>query len=572
MEKIKTALEKFSSELKLIKTDLANKQITPRVRYLFASICCVILVVSACICIHINRNQNAQSIESNNGTVSEESTGEVSGSTEAADSENAATDKEDSSETSETEVVIPSALLAPTDDAGEAYIAETLFMGDSNTVRMMNYGITSLDNTIAVVGMGIQSVKTLQCVQFSGYDEPITMVEAVKLFKPRRIIITFGTNNANGMTVSDFIVKYKEALAAVSEASPKTDILINSIPPICKENKYPTLSQASIDEFNEALLTMAEELGYGFLDTASVMKDEKTGYAKAGFTISDGIHISDEGFAAMFTYIRTHAHVAEGGFVAKAQSTPKQEKATYVIDSSGKMNNDPAAYKEMSEVSNAQKEALKKAQEEALKKALEEIKNDASTCKHTSVSSSIVKEATESSTGTLRYTCNSCGYTYDETIPRKQHTHYYSWVTVMEPSVNQQGLRQHRCSCGEYDAEEYIPALQQTSAPTEQPQQTPQAPQSPQEQPGTSSSATEQPSYSDNNTSENQNNSGGDGGQSSGDGGTASSEQSGEPGQTTEEPQTETPSGGDGDGSSIGDSNAGGSSEPAPVAEPTPEE
>lgn len=199
-------------------------------------------------------------------------------------------------------------VLPETEDAGEEYIKETLFLGDSNTVRMMDYGFTSEDRTFAVPGMGIQSVKTLKCAEISEGGELLTMVEAVKALSPSRIIITFGTNNANGMTTRDFIETYVAALDAIKDASPKADILINSIPPICEKNSYESLSQKKIDRFNKALIVMAKEQGYKFIDSASVMKDENTGYAKTGYTVEDGIHISEDGFNAMFKYIRTHSY------------------------------------------------------------------------------------------------------------------------------------------------------------------------------------------------------------------------------------------------------------------------
>ena len=349
-------------------------------------------------------------------------------------------------------------VLDETEDAGEEYIDETLFLGDSNTVRMMNYGITSLKNTLAVVGMGIQSVKTLKCIQFEGYSSPITMVEAVKLLKPRRIIITFGTNNANGMSVDDFIKKYEEALDAVKQAEPSADILINSIPPIAQKNSYPSLSQNSIDKFNNALIKMAAERGYKYIDSASVMKDAATGYAKEGYTVNDGIHISESGFAAMFTYIRTHSHVVKDTTPRPETPLPKQVKATYVVDSNGKMNNDPEAYKEMSEVTAEQQEALKKALEETARQ-IEESKK--AQCQHTNYRKETVSEATESSTGKIKYICNDCGYIYEETIPKKQstssstsssasHTHSYSSSVYKEATVNEEGVMRYKCSCGDY--------------------------------------------------------------------------------------------------------------------------
>ena len=448
---------KIKTELKNLYEDLLNRKFTDRVKVATAALSCVVIVAafSALLitagCKNKNEETTAQSTVEAGDNESVSETGDIKEQTMLSGNELGGSSESVSDSKDEN-------VLDETEDAGEEYIDETLFLGDSNTVRMMNYGITSLKNTLAVVGMGIQSVKTLKCIQFEGYSSPITMVEAVKLLKPRRIIITFGTNNANGMSVDDFIKKYEEALDAVKQAEPSADILINSIPPIAQKNSYPSLSQNSIDKFNNALIKMAAERGYKYIDSASVMKDAATGYAKEGYTVNDGIHISESGFAAMFTYIRTHSHVVKDTTPRPETPLPKQVKATYVVDSNGKMNNDPEAYKEMSEVTAEQQEALKKALEETARQ-LEESKK--AQCQHTNYRKETVSEATESSTGKIKYICNDCGYIYEETIPKKQstssstsstasHTHSYSSSVYKEATVNEEGVMRYKCSCGEY--------------------------------------------------------------------------------------------------------------------------
>lgn len=437
---------KFLEKIKLVFSelvdDLKNKRITKKVKFLCVAICLLVVVIAlVCfICVkkaNINTASNTSPLNDASTEADILNSESIDNSDSNPDDSEKVDDKASNEEKAKEEEL--TVLLAESPDAGELYIDETLFVGDSNTVRMMNYGITSVDNTIAVVGMGIQSVKSLKCIQFDGYSEPVTMVEAVKLMQPRRIIITFGTNNANGMSTVDFVTKYKEALDAIHEAYPYADVLINTIPPICQKNSYPKLSQKSIDDFNKALYDLAEAMDLKLLDTASVMKDEKTGYAREGFTVGDGIHLSDTGFAAMFTYIRTHSLKAGDSRPKKLAEIPKQIKETYVIDSNGKMNNDPDAYSKMSEVTKAEKEALKKAQEEALKKAQEEILNaltaeqntkqedietvliDKNTCKHENYNTIIVREATENEKGLKRYVCLRCGYVYEETIPEKEN-------------------------------------------------------------------------------------------------------------------------------------------------------
>ena len=113
-----------------------------------------------------------------------------------------------------------STVLAETEDAGQEYLDETLFIGDSNTVRMMAYGHTTLSNTIGVISMGIQHVPTKKCAYFTDRSGAVTIPEAVTIMQPKRIVITFGTNNTIGWSSDVFVSEYKEALEAIIQPGP----------------------------------------------------------------------------------------------------------------------------------------------------------------------------------------------------------------------------------------------------------------------------------------------------------------------------------------------------------------
>jgi len=203
-----------------------------------------------------------------------------------------------------------STILQETQDAGQQYITETLFVGDSNTVRSLMYDVTgnTWENVVGAVGIGIQHVASdpVACVTFTQPTDPVDIVTAIKWIQPKRVVFTFGTNNAS-WTVESFIEEYKKAVDTAYQAYPYFDVIINAIPPVDKVRDYPNVTMQQIDAFNAALAQMCEEEGYKFLNSAQALKDETTGFAKKDYTISDGIHLSKNGFTALFDYIRTHA-------------------------------------------------------------------------------------------------------------------------------------------------------------------------------------------------------------------------------------------------------------------------
>lgn len=211
-------------------------------------------------------------------------------------------------------------VLPETQDAGAQYVADTLFLGDSNTVRFMMYGdektgeaYTTIRNNIGVVSMGVGAITTLKCEEFSGMSSAVTMPEAVKILQPQRILITFGTNNLSGTSTNaeKFIDTYKKGLKAIHEAYPYAALIVNSIPPLDAQRENSRLSQTQVDAYNEAICEMCTAEGYKYLNSAEALKDETTGWAKKDYTLGDGVHLSKNGVDALFAYIRTHAYENE---------------------------------------------------------------------------------------------------------------------------------------------------------------------------------------------------------------------------------------------------------------------
>lgn len=203
-----------------------------------------------------------------------------------------------------------SALLTETADAGTEYLDSTLFLGDSNTVRLYNNGLISLQQFCAKEGIGTQVALNEGIVTFRNDTTHYTIAQAVAKMKPRRVVMTFGTNDT-GMEVADFISNYTALVQAIQEAYPYTDLIVNTVPPIPENHSnYPHIDQAKIDDFNMALLNMCEQLGVKFLNTAEVLKGEN-GYGQLDYYTDGDIHLKSAGLKAALSYLRTHAYQTE---------------------------------------------------------------------------------------------------------------------------------------------------------------------------------------------------------------------------------------------------------------------
>ena len=223
------------------------------------------------------------------------------------------------------------ALLTETADAGTDYLNDTLFLGDSNTVRLYNNGLISLQQFCAKEGIGTQVALSEGIVTFKKDSNHYTIPQAVAMMKPRRVVMTFGTNDT-GMEVSDFIAHYTALIQAIQQSYPYTDIIVNTVPPVpADHSNYPHMDQAKIDDFNMALLDLCEQLGVRFLNSAEALKGSD-GYGIADYYTSGDIHLKSAGLKAVLNYLRTHAlqKISDGS--EEIPNALRQGHIAYVIN------------------------------------------------------------------------------------------------------------------------------------------------------------------------------------------------------------------------------------------------
>ena len=232
-----------------------------------------------------------------------------------------------------------SALLTETADAGTEYLDSTLFLGDSNTVRLYNNGLISLQQFCAKEGIGTSAALNEGIVTFKRDDNRYTIAQAVAKMKPRRVVIMLGTND-NGMNTEDFISNYTALVQAIQASYPYTDIIVNTVPPVpSNHSNYPNMDQTRIDDFNMALLTMCEQLGVKFLNSAEALKDAN-GYGNVDYYQSGDIHLKPAGLKVLLKYLRTHAYETEdrrpdtNNIPARAEYTAKPSSAVEAPSSS----------------------------------------------------------------------------------------------------------------------------------------------------------------------------------------------------------------------------------------------
>ena len=206
------------------------------------------------------------------------------------------------------EGIFTNVLLAETEDKGSAYSDEFIFAGDSTALYyVINKQITG-KRLWHKEGIDPETALT-NSIYINHIETNKTFIENFKEHKPKKVVMTLGTNSAAYMEPSYFIKNYKKLIKGIKEVSPDTLIIVQSIPPvdISYDKKSSGINNDKINKLNYYILEMCNELNVPFLNSAEALKNEN-GTLKSGYAIKDGIHLSKSGNEIIMRYLENHAY------------------------------------------------------------------------------------------------------------------------------------------------------------------------------------------------------------------------------------------------------------------------
>lgn len=213
-----------------------------------------------------------------------------------------------------------SALLGETPDGGDEYIDSFVFFGESTTYHLKSRGVLSGGkNTCQVWApengtVNLDASVTSLKIVYPETGEKITVGEAVRRKRPKRILLTFGLNGAVSKIKAGeeyFRSCYLSLIDEIRLNSPETAIILQSCFPIAESmdmSNY-SVSAATLSEYIATLnlwsLRLAEDEHLGYLNTAEALVDER-GFLFSEYDAGDGHHLTTAAYLKILEYIRTH--------------------------------------------------------------------------------------------------------------------------------------------------------------------------------------------------------------------------------------------------------------------------
>ena len=185
-----------------------------------------------------------------------------------------------------------------------SYFDDALFIGDSRTVGLYEYGGLGNAEVFADSGMSIYKVFNEEFALRSG--ETVTLNEALSTKDFGKIYIMLGINEL-GYDFEQTVERFSEAVDTILTAQPKAYIFIQANLHITKEKseKSEYFTNSNIDRYNEAISKLADNEQIFYLDVNPLYDDEE-GCLSMEFT-ADHAHIKGKHYTEWVEFILQNA-------------------------------------------------------------------------------------------------------------------------------------------------------------------------------------------------------------------------------------------------------------------------
>lgn len=235
------------------------------------------------------------------GMVQSPATGEETGTSESV----VGTETPDAATTDPTEEEPQEVVYHTVDDS---YFDDAVFIGDSRTVGMYEYGGLEETSTFyASTGLTIYKMFDSAIVSVPGQKKKITVEEALSEKQFAKIYLMIGINEMGTGTVESFMKAYGEAVQHLQELQPDAVIYLQAIMKVTTERSEQGdyITNEGIEARNAEIAKLADDRKIFFLDVNPLICDE-TGGMVASYTY-DGVHLKAQYIPIWLDFLKEHA-------------------------------------------------------------------------------------------------------------------------------------------------------------------------------------------------------------------------------------------------------------------------
>lgn len=186
-------------------------------------------------------------------------------------------------------------------ETGETF-SDTLFIGDSRTVGLSEYGDLGQAEVFANSGMSVFNLFQAQVTLKNGTKQGLD--EVLSSNRYGSIYLMLGINEL-GYEEQSILRQYRTVVEQIRARQPQATLILEANLHVTREKaaKSDIYNNRKIDALNEAIEAIAEETGCRYLNVNSLFDDEN-GNLAAGYS-TDGSHILGKYYSVWVEWIRS---------------------------------------------------------------------------------------------------------------------------------------------------------------------------------------------------------------------------------------------------------------------------
>ena len=190
----------------------------------------------------------------------------------------------------------------------DRYFADAVFIGDSRTVGMYEYGVLGDISTFyASTGLTVYKLFDAEIAQVEEQKKKVSVETALQQKQFAKIYLMIGINEMGRGTVETFIEKYKEVVGHLQELQPDAIIYVQGIIKVttARSEQGDYINNEGIVARNEELAKLADNEKIFYLDVNPLICDE-TGGMEPEYT-GDGVHLKAKYIDIWKNFLKSHA-------------------------------------------------------------------------------------------------------------------------------------------------------------------------------------------------------------------------------------------------------------------------
>ena len=185
----------------------------------------------------------------------------------------------------------------------DSYFDDAVFIGDSRTVGLHDYGGLDHSDFFATVGMNIYDLWKDAFCEVNG--KKVTLEEALKAKQYKKVYFQIGINEMGRGTLDGFMNEYQNAVEKFKTLQPDAVIYVQAIMHVTqkKSDSDPIFNNPGIDARNQRIQQLADGVRVFYIDVNEVVCDDQGGL-KQELTF-DNLHLYGSKYNIWVDFLKT---------------------------------------------------------------------------------------------------------------------------------------------------------------------------------------------------------------------------------------------------------------------------